>query len=254
MPTRPSSSIPSAYVRPGRSNIPFKNPFQSWSFSIVWSSWNVATMDLNWRELSIPDTLHWDDPSHASQQKILKDFSLNMRQSKVCVFDGSIEGKFIRKFAQAMLSGWVQSSQSTFCLCVFSERKTYAESCNRCVIASDLPADHDLVLKDNIIQLKLDSNIEVSNLSATNKSLFLRRILIHVDGRSITRKLTQLSKTPCSMRKSCSARLQPYFDMRDSILLLQESWISSSKSVNGKIFVLCVDLFANDSSSVFFGL
>ncbi|KAG0150013.1 hypothetical protein CROQUDRAFT_39100 [Cronartium quercuum f. sp. fusiforme G11] len=79
-------------------------------------------------------TLQWADPSHDSQRIILKEFGAHMRKSKICVFDGSIEGKFIRKYSQARLSG--------------------------CVIASDLPADHDQILKNNIIQLELNATIE----------------------------------------------------------------------------------------------
>lgn len=99
----------------------------------------LPELDPNWEALEKPKELNWSDSSHDMQRKILKDFAINMRQSKICVFDGSIEQKFIRKFSQAMLSG--------------------------CVIASDLPNDHDTVLKKNIIELKLNSTIEEINES-----------------------------------------------------------------------------------------
>ncbi|KAH9811265.1 hypothetical protein DFH28DRAFT_901275 [Melampsora americana] len=98
---------------------------------------NLPELDTNWEELKRPEELNWSDPSHDKQRNLLKEFSSNMRHSKVCVFDGSIEQKFIRKFAQAMLSG--------------------------CVIASDLPNDHDTIMKNNIIELRLNSTIEEIN-------------------------------------------------------------------------------------------
>ncbi|EGG00690.1 uncharacterized protein MELLADRAFT_111563 [Melampsora larici-populina 98AG31] len=107
------------------------------SQTFIVNSIKLPELDPNWKDLKPPKKLNWLDPSHDLQRKILQDFSKNMRQSKICVFDGSIEGKFIRKFSQAMLSG--------------------------CVIASDLPNDHDTILKNNIIELKLNSTIEEIN-------------------------------------------------------------------------------------------
>lgn len=54
---------------------------------------------------SRPKTLNWNATRHDFQRKILQDFSQSLRSSKICVFDGSIEEKAIRKFSQAMLSG-----------------------------------------------------------------------------------------------------------------------------------------------------
>ncbi|KAL7005663.1 hypothetical protein EMMF5_004744 [Cystobasidiomycetes sp. EMM_F5] len=66
------------------------------------------------------------------QRDIMKSFAGAMRNTKICVFDGSIEHKAVRKFAQAMLSG-------------------------------DLPTEHDWILKDNIIELDLYATIEDIN-------------------------------------------------------------------------------------------
>lgn len=86
---------------------------------------------------SRPKTLNWNSSRHSYQREILRSFSHSIRSTKICIFDGSIEEKAIRKFAQVMLSG--------------------------CVIASNLVTEHDSFLKGNIIQLGLYDPIEVIN-------------------------------------------------------------------------------------------
>lgn len=48
------------------------------------------------------------------QRDIMKSFAGAMRNTKICVFDGSIEHKAVRKFAQAMLSGCVRAPLPVF--------------------------------------------------------------------------------------------------------------------------------------------
>ncbi|KAG0142774.1 hypothetical protein CROQUDRAFT_49780 [Cronartium quercuum f. sp. fusiforme G11] len=86
---------------------------------------------------SRPETLDWNASRHNFQRTILRSFAHSLRSAKVCVFDGSIEEKAIRKFSQPMLSG--------------------------CVITSNLVTEHDSFLKGNIIQLDLYDNIETIN-------------------------------------------------------------------------------------------
>nr|XP_019043618.1 hypothetical protein I302_08198 [Kwoniella bestiolae CBS 10118]OCF22548.1 hypothetical protein I302_08198 [Kwoniella bestiolae CBS 10118] len=69
--------------------------------------------------------------------KLREDFANGMRTSKICVFDASLERKMIRKYAQAFLSG--------------------------CVVASDLPTEHEESLSKFVIPLKSTWNIEKIN-------------------------------------------------------------------------------------------
>nr|XP_019009410.1 uncharacterized protein I206_06059 [Kwoniella pini CBS 10737]OCF48191.1 hypothetical protein I206_06059 [Kwoniella pini CBS 10737] len=69
--------------------------------------------------------------------KLREDFANGMRTSKICVFDASLERKMIRKYAQAFLSG--------------------------CVVASDLPTEHEEALSKFVIPLKSTWNIEKIN-------------------------------------------------------------------------------------------
>ncbi|KAH9808187.1 hypothetical protein DFH28DRAFT_1088028 [Melampsora americana] len=91
---------------------------------------------------SRPIQLNWNSTRHSYQREILRSFSHSIRSTQICIFDGSIEEKSIRKFAQVMLSG--------------------------CVIASNLVTEHDSFLKGNIIELGLYDPIEVINQKISN--------------------------------------------------------------------------------------
>ncbi|ORY34796.1 hypothetical protein BCR39DRAFT_461978 [Naematelia encephala] len=76
-------------------------------------------------------------PNHELYQNHLSlraDFARGMREAKICVFDASLERKLIRKYAQALLSG--------------------------CVIAADLPTEHEEALERFTIPLKPSWGIE----------------------------------------------------------------------------------------------
>lgn len=51
-----------------------------------------------------------DDPDTAEARRVAKEWSQGMRETKICVFDSSIERKTIRKFNEAFLSGCVVAS------------------------------------------------------------------------------------------------------------------------------------------------
>jgi hypothetical protein len=72
--------------------------------------------------------------SYAPHRALREDFARGMRQAQICVFDSSLERKLIRKYAQALLSG--------------------------CVIASDLPTEHEEAMGEFVIRLEPTWNIE----------------------------------------------------------------------------------------------
>ena len=77
------------------------------------------------------------EPNHEYYQNHLRtreDFAKGMRESRICVFDASLERKMIRKYAQAFLSG--------------------------CVVAADLPTEHEEALSKFTIVLKPTWSIE----------------------------------------------------------------------------------------------
>lgn len=61
-------------------------------------------------------------------------FAQGLRESKICVFDSSLERKMIRKYTQAFLSG--------------------------CVVAGDIPTEHEEALSKFVIRLHPDWKIE----------------------------------------------------------------------------------------------
>ena len=71
---------------------------------------------------------------YAAHEAIREDLARGMRESKICLFDSSVEKKMIRKYAQALLSG--------------------------CVIAADLPTEQEEALSDFIIQLEPEWSME----------------------------------------------------------------------------------------------
>ncbi|ADV22474.1 Hypothetical Protein CGB_E3050W [Cryptococcus gattii WM276] len=74
---------------------------------------------------------------YATHLKLREDFAKGMRESKICVFDASLERKMIRKYAQAFLSG--------------------------CVVAADIPTEHESALSKFVIPLKATWSIEQIN-------------------------------------------------------------------------------------------
>ncbi|WWD20263.1 hypothetical protein CI109_104739 [Kwoniella shandongensis] len=69
--------------------------------------------------------------------KLREDFAKGMRETKICVFDSSLERKMIRKYAQAFLSG--------------------------CVVAADIPTEQEEALSKFVIPLKTTWKIEQIN-------------------------------------------------------------------------------------------
>lgn len=95
-----------------------------------------------------PGYFVWEDPNaysdpldtytvgHSSYSKhtaMREAFADGLRKSKICVFDASLERKMIRKYAQAFLSG--------------------------CVVAGDIPTEHEDALSEFMIPLHPDSTI-----------------------------------------------------------------------------------------------
>lgn len=80
---------------------------------------------------------------HEKHRENLAHFAEQMRNTKVCVFDGSLERKMIRKYAQAMLSG--------------------------CVVAGDIPDDMPYELRDAVISLDQSWDIETINAVIRNE-------------------------------------------------------------------------------------
>ncbi|WWC65775.1 uncharacterized protein I303_108397 [Kwoniella dejecticola CBS 10117] len=83
------------------------------------------------------ETYQLNHEYYETHLKLREDFANGMRTSKICVFDASLERKMIRKYAQAFLSG--------------------------CVVASDLPTEHEEALSKFVITLKSTWNIEKIN-------------------------------------------------------------------------------------------
>ncbi|WWD04530.1 hypothetical protein V865_002600 [Kwoniella europaea PYCC6329] len=83
------------------------------------------------------ETYELNHEYYETHLKLRQDFANGMRTSKICVFDASLERKMIRKYAQAFLSG--------------------------CVVASDLPTEHEEALSKFVIPLKSTWNIERIN-------------------------------------------------------------------------------------------
>ncbi len=59
------------------------------------------------------ETYRLGHPVYDKHERTRADFARGMRESKICVFDASLERKMIRKYAQAMLSGCVIVSRAT---------------------------------------------------------------------------------------------------------------------------------------------
>ncbi|KAJ9119301.1 hypothetical protein QFC24_005772 [Naganishia onofrii] len=72
--------------------------------------------------------------AYQHHEALRDDFAKQMRHTKICVFDSSTEKKMIRKFAQALLSG--------------------------CVVAGDIPTEHEDMLSEFMIELKASWDIE----------------------------------------------------------------------------------------------
>lgn len=74
------------------------------------------------------ETYELGHETYATHRAIRADFATGMRTAQICVFDSSLERKLIRKYAQAFLSG--------------------------CVVAGDLPTEHEQVLSNFVIPLE----------------------------------------------------------------------------------------------------
>lgn len=72
--------------------------------------------------------------TYKTHRALRADFGRGMREAQICVFDSSLERKLIRKYAQAMLSG--------------------------CVLATDLPTEHEEALSKFTIPLEPSWDIE----------------------------------------------------------------------------------------------
>lgn len=73
-------------------------------------------------------------PYYTKHTRMRADFAGGLRDTKICVFDSSLERKLIRKYAQAFLSG--------------------------CVVAGDIPTEHEEALEKFMIKLHPDATIE----------------------------------------------------------------------------------------------
>ena len=83
------------------------------------------------------ETYAIDHPYYQKHIRMRQDFATGLRQTKICVFDSSLERKLIRKYAQAFLSG--------------------------CVVAGDIPTEHEEALEKFMIKLHPDNTIEEVN-------------------------------------------------------------------------------------------
>ncbi|OWZ54426.1 hypothetical protein C349_03544 [Cryptococcus neoformans var. grubii Br795] len=83
------------------------------------------------------ETYEQNHQYYTTHLKLREDFARGMRESKICVFDASLERKLIRKYAQAFLSG--------------------------CVVAADIPTEHESALSKFVIPLKATWSIEQIN-------------------------------------------------------------------------------------------
>ncbi|KAL7414198.1 hypothetical protein BDY24DRAFT_414418 [Mrakia frigida] len=84
-----------------------------------------------------PEWYEENSPLLAKHLELRGGFAGAMRETKICVFDASLERKLIRKYAQAFLSG--------------------------CVVATDIPTDQEVELKQFVIELKPTWSIERIN-------------------------------------------------------------------------------------------
>jgi hypothetical protein len=75
--------------------------------------------------------------TYATHRALREDFASGMRRAQICVFDSSLERKLIRKYAQAFMSG--------------------------CVVAGDLPTEHEEALTPVTIRLQPTWPIERIN-------------------------------------------------------------------------------------------
>jgi hypothetical protein len=73
-------------------------------------------------------------PYYSKHIRMREEFATGLRETKICVFDSSLERKLIRKYAQAFLSG--------------------------CVVAGDIPTEHEEALGKFMIKLHPDNTIE----------------------------------------------------------------------------------------------
>lgn len=107
-------------------------------------------------------------PSYATHIAIREDFARSMRESRVCVFDSSLERKMIRKVGAI-------TSLIPSCQVILNDGEKCTDPCGRrtsrleqeadilkyaqamlsgCVIAADLPTEHESALRSFIIPLQ----------------------------------------------------------------------------------------------------
>jgi hypothetical protein len=82
--------------------------------------------------------------AYARHEALREDFAKHLRESKICVFDSSLERKLIRKYAQALLAGCVVVRNFPFSLL----RELM------CLQAGDIPTEQEDVLGRFMINLK----------------------------------------------------------------------------------------------------
>ncbi|KAL1413682.1 hypothetical protein Q8F55_001461 [Vanrija albida] len=80
------------------------------------------------------ETYQLGHETYKTHRALRADFGRGMREAQICVFDSSLERKMIRKYAQAMLSG--------------------------CVLATDLPTEHEEALSKFTIPLEPSWSID----------------------------------------------------------------------------------------------
>lgn len=99
------------------------------------------------------ETYQPGNPSYARHIFLREDFARAMRETRICVFDSSLERKTIRKVSQ---KAFASASKSWSRL-----RYQYAQALlSGCVIAADLPTEHTPSLRKFIIPLQPDWPIE----------------------------------------------------------------------------------------------
>jgi hypothetical protein len=85
---------------------------------------------------------------YAKHESLREDFARGMREAKICVFDASLERKLIRKVGSTCQYARLCSLQ-------------YAQALlSGCVIAGDLPTEHEEDLERFVIKLKPSWSIE----------------------------------------------------------------------------------------------
>jgi hypothetical protein len=80
------------------------------------------------------ETYSIDHPYYTQHMRMRKDFANALRTTKICVFDSSLARKLVRKYSQSFLSG--------------------------CVVAGDIPTEHEEALDKFVIKLHPDATIE----------------------------------------------------------------------------------------------